>query len=72
MIAVIKRSFSQFLYIALLLLLFLFTYALLGMQLFGKISQDIGEKSPMSRVDFSDFNKAFVNLFQVLTITNWH
>jgi hypothetical protein len=31
MIAVIKRSFSQFLYIALLLLLFLFTYSLLGM-----------------------------------------
>ena len=26
----------------------------------------------MSRVDFSDFNKSFVNLFQVLTITNWH
>jgi hypothetical protein len=36
-IGVIRRSIKSFMYIAMLLLIFLFIYAILGMQLFGDL-----------------------------------
>jgi hypothetical protein len=65
---VIQRSFSSFVYLALLLLLFIFIYALLGMQTFGgKFDFDDG----VPRGNFDSFNTAFVTVFQVLTMENW-
>ena len=54
---VISRSFSSFLYLAMLLLLFIFIYALLGMQVFGgNLTFDDGTP----RCNFDSFNLAFV------------
>lgn len=65
---VIARSISSFLYLALLLLLFIFIYALLGMQTFGG-RFDFEDGKP--RGNFDTFNKAFVTVFQLLTMENW-
>ena len=61
-ISVIGRSLSSFTYLAVLLLLFMFIYALLGIQLFGTIQ---------SIPYFSNFLSAFVSAFQVMTLENW-
>ena len=67
-IDVIARSISSFLYLAMLLLLFIFIYALLGMQTFGgKFDFDDGKP----RGNFDSFNSAFITVFQVLTMENW-
>ena len=54
---VISRSFSSFLYLAMLLLLFVFIYALLGMQVFGGA---LGFKDGTPRCNFDSFNLSFV------------
>mmetsp|Transcript_42185 Transcript_42185/g.49000 ORF Transcript_42185/g.49000 Transcript_42185/m.49000 type:complete len:224 (+) Transcript_42185:214-885(+) len=65
---VISRSISSFCYLALLLLLFIFIYALLGMQLFGgNMNFDNG----LPRANFDSFNISFVTVFQLLTLENW-
>jgi hypothetical protein len=66
---VISRSISSFGYLSLLLLLFIFIYALLGMQTYGgKFNFDEG----LPRGNFDDFNTAFVTVFQVMTMENWN
>lgn len=55
-------------YLAMLLLLFLFIYTLLGMQLFGG-KFDFEEGTP--RGNFDQFHSAFVTVFQLLTLENW-
>jgi len=67
-ISVIQRSFSSFTYIALLLFVFIFIYALLGMQLFGG-QFDFEDGKP--RGNYDEFNVAFVTVFQILTMENW-
>lgn len=60
---------SSFAYIALLLMLFVFIYALLGMSIFGgKLTFE--ENSPRS--NFDSFHNAFVITFQLLTMENWN
>jgi hypothetical protein len=67
-IDVITRSISSFLYLAMLLLLFIFIYALLGMQTFGgKFNFDDG----VPRGNFDTFNSAFITVFQLMTMENW-
>ena len=67
-ISVISRSISSFVYIALLLLLFVFIYSLLGMQIFGgRFNFDDG----LPRGNYDTFNSSFVTVFQVLTMENW-
>ena len=67
-IDVIARSVSSFLYLAMLLLLFIFIYALLGMQTYGgRFNFDDGKP----RANFDSFNSAFITVFQVLTMENW-
>ena len=67
-IGVISRSISSFVYIAMLLLLFVFIYSLLGMQIFGgKFNFEDG----LPRGNYDSFNSAFVTVFQVLTMENW-
>lgn len=65
---VITRSISSFLYLAMLLLLFIFIYALLGMQTFGG-KFDFEDGKP--RGNFDTFNTAFITVFQILTMENW-
>jgi hypothetical protein len=59
-IGVITRSLSSFVYIALLLLLFIFIYALLGMQIFGG-KFNFPDGVPVT--NFDTFNNAFVTVF---------
>ena len=66
-IAVIVRSLSQFVYIAMLLFVCCFIFALLGKTLFGaKFNYD-----PKPRGNFDTYNIAFATVFQVLTMENW-
>lgn len=77
-IGVIRRSIKSFMYIAILLMIFLFIYAILAMQLFGDIYSTTYPynstvvQSPLSRANYDTFHNAFINMFQVMTITNWH
>lgn len=71
-ISVLQRSFEQFIYVALLLSLFLFTYALLGMQLFGNIDKSEEPEKALTRINFANFHQALVGIYQVLTISNWN
>jgi voltage-dependent calcium channel L type alpha-1D len=59
-IAVIQKSIMQFVYISLLMILFIFIFALLGMQFFGgKFNFEEG----VPRSNFDTFNNAFVTSF---------
>eukprot|EP00347_Sterkiella_histriomuscorum_P003601 403363663 len=67
-IGVIQRSVMSFVYIASLLLLFIFIFALLGMQIFGgQFKNHEFENS----ANYDTFHDAFITVFQVLTIENW-
>ena len=68
-IAVIQRSVSSFIYLGMLLFLFIFIYALLGMQLFGG---QYGFLDGSKRYNFDSFNQAFVTSFILLTMENWN
>ena len=67
-IQVIAGSMSSFVYIAMLLLLFIFIYALLAMQLFGG-EFNFPEGRP--KENFDSIHQAFITIFQVLTMENW-
>jgi hypothetical protein len=67
-IRVIGRTFSQFIYLALLLLLFILIFTLIGMQMFGgKFNFDDGKP----RTNFDTFFSAFMTVFQLLTVEDW-
>ena len=67
--AVISRSASSFGYIVALMMIFLFIYALLGMQLFGgKLNFEDGKP----RAHYDNFRVAFLTSFQILTMENWN
>ena len=69
-IGVITRSFRSFMYVILLLFVFVFIYALLGVQIYQG-TYDFGPDEPLPRGNFEDFGIAFVTVFQVLTMENW-
>lgn len=61
-IGVITRSFRSFMYVVILLFLFVFIYALLGIQIYqGKY--DFGPNEELPRGNFEDFGIAFVTVF---------
>ena len=69
---IVSRALKSFIYIALLLLLFLFIYSLLGMQLFGGAFQSrYQDLSIEYRENFDTFIMAFITAFQILTSTAW-
>lgn len=68
-LGVIKASLSKFIYLAILLLLFIVIYALLGMQVFGG---NFNFPNGKPRAHFDTFNNAFITIFQVLSIENWN
>jgi hypothetical protein len=70
-INVIQRSISSFIYLAMLLLLFVFIYALLGMQIFGGAFTD-PEVVGTIRYNFDSFLNAFITGFIMLTTENWN
>jgi hypothetical protein len=70
-INVISRSISSFIYLAMLLMLFIFIYALLGMQVFGGNFTD-PEVVGTVRYNFDSFNNSFITSFILLTTENWN
>lgn len=68
-VAVMVWSMSSFVYLALLLILFVFIYALLGMQTFGG-NMTIDGYTP--RLNFDTFNWAFLTSFVIMTNENWN
>jgi hypothetical protein len=67
-ITVITETVEQYLYIAIMLLLFLLIYALLGMQLYGgKLPAQI----ILPRANFDTFTNAFLTVLQLVTFENW-
>lgn len=69
-IGVISRSFRSFMYVILLLILFVFIYALIGVQIYqGKF--DFGPDEDLPAGHYETFDIAFVTTFQVLTMENW-
>lgn len=65
---VIGTSVSKIIYLALLLLLFIIIFALVGMEIFGgKFNFEEGH----SRANFDTFYNAFITVFQILTMENW-
>ena len=69
-IGVIQRSFKSFMYVILLMILFVFIYALLGIQIYqGKF--DFGPEEALTPEHFENFSVAFITVFQVLTMENW-
>ncbi len=69
LIQVIGDTIASFAYIGMLLLIFIFIYSLVGMQLFGGRFNFQADGKP--RQNFDSFNRAFLSIYQVLTIENW-
>ena len=60
-IGVVSRSIQQFIYLAMLLMLFIFIYALLGMQIFR--GNMVKEDGTIPRQNFDNFLNSFVTVF---------
>lgn len=69
-VKIIGRSLASLVYISLLLLLFMFMFAILGMQLFG--GKFDFEDGPESSVSFDTFLDAVIAVFLVLTVEEWN
>ena len=69
-INVLQRSFGSFMYLGMLILLFIFIYALLGMQTFGGKIHDPDVEGTI-RYNYNSFNNAFITSFILLTVEKW-
>ena len=67
-IDVLSKTLASFIYIAILLVLFLFIYALLGMKLFGG---QFNFPDKEYRQNFDTYNDAFLSVFQILSRSYW-
>lgn len=70
-INVLSRSLDSFIYLMMLILLELFIYALLGMQMFGGKILDPNVMGTV-RYNFDSFNISFIVAFDLLTVENWN
>lgn len=68
--SVVSSVITEFVYIFMLLVLFIFIYTLLGLQLFG--GQLYPESITGIRQNFDTFFNAFFSVFQILTVENWN
>jgi len=64
-ISIIRQALSSFLYLFVLLILFIFVYTLIGMQLFG------GNPEISTNFNFDTFWIAFITVFDIITLDNW-
>ncbi|PSC71712.1 voltage-gated ion channel superfamily isoform A [Micractinium conductrix] len=64
---VVMGSMGQFMAVALLMVLFIFVFALIGLQVFGLQSASFDPPLP----SFMGFWNSFILVFQVLTLENW-
>ena len=67
-VSVMAKSYMAFIYITILMFLFIYIFALLGMTLFGA-TMNFHDGTPRSNYD--NFPLSFVTTFQVLTMENW-
>lgn len=67
-VTVITETVEQYLYVAIMLLLFLLIYALLGMQLYGG---KLPQKIILPRANFDTFTNSFLTVLQLVTFENW-
>ena len=70
LINTVVKSMTSISYLGLLMLLFVFIYALMGMQFFGNRWVDEVQSSP--RINFDTFWWSLVGIFIVLTGENWN
>ena len=69
-ISVITRSINSIIYLALLLILFIYIYSLLGLQIYkNKISLN---KFENQFNDFNSFSNAFITVIQIMTLEGWN
>lgn len=68
-ISILSKSASSFAYIAVLLMIFLFIFALIGMQTFGR---KLNFEDGVPRGNYDNFTVAFLTAFQTLTMENWN
>jgi hypothetical protein len=66
-ILVVSKCLQSFIYIALLLLLFIFVYSLIGMEVYGG-QLDFQKET---RQNFNDFFNSILTVFQIMTLENW-
>ena len=67
---ILFKCLSSFIYIAFLLILFTFVYALFGMHIFGgKFPKD---NDLYEIYNFDSFLLSFINVFNVMTLDNWN
>ena len=69
-IRVITRSVNSIIYLALLLILFIYIYTLLGFQIYNK-KLDTNETLNFFN-DFDNFHHVFITVFQIMTLEGWN
>lgn len=69
-IKVVGKVAENIMYIALLLFLFIFIYALLGMQIYGGKFMNLKDNDV--RTDFDTFQHSFITCFDIMTQENWN
>ena len=70
-IEVIMKSSEQFMYTALLMLIFLLIFTLVGMNLFGGTFNFYAD-GEIKKQNFDSFFMAFTSVFQIMTVENWN
>ncbi len=69
---VLQATIGSAMYVGVLLLLFIFVFSILGMNLFaGKLYRTNGPDLPY-RQSFNDFTHSFFAIFQMMTVENWN
>ena len=64
------RSIESIGYLIILMLLFVFIYALIGVQSFGMKWKDENNESP--RINFDNFGWSLVGIFIIISGENWN
>ena len=73
LIAVLSKTFKDFMSVFLLIIIFLYIYALLGMQLLGgkfNYPDNVGWNA--TRNNYDTFVQAMICAYQVMTVENWN
>jgi len=69
---VLSNTIGSAMIVGVLLILFIFVYAILGMNIYkGELDKTNGQGKPY-RQSFEDFIHSFFTIFQMMTIENWN